>query len=123
MTDRIAEIRERWAEATMPPWGVETDEHVHVCTRRFEFSGPLCEIVAEGVTAEDAEAIAHAPDDIAYLLARLSAMTDALDPEGLAEAIADRLSWPSMHWDWRTPAAHKAIADAVRRHVLGEGQN
>ena len=36
---------------------------------------------------------------------------------------ADRLSWPSMHWDWRTPAAHKAIADAVRRHILGEEQN
>ena len=62
-------------------------------------------------------------DLLEAVTARLSAMTDALDREGLAEAIADRLSWPSMHWDWRTPAAHKAIADAVRRHVLGEEQH
>ena len=119
MTDRIAEIRERAAKATPGPWwtGIRN---------RFSYTieGPLPDShpVAQRLIHPDAEFIAHAPDDIAYLLARLSAMTDALDPEGLAEAIADRLSWPSMHWDWRTPAAHKAIAEAVRRHVLGEEQ-
>jgi hypothetical protein len=55
--------------------------------------------------------LAHADTDIRYLLARLSAVTDALAREKLANVIAQ--FWAA------TDTPHDA-ADAVRRHVLEE---
>lgn len=107
MSDRIAEIRERAKQyAKRYPWRLEEG------TKDF------------------------LPRDRAYLLARLSAVMDALDREGLARAIWEgtALGREVIGWDEirrsadtvprSTAAAEVTVtyerADAVRRHVLGE---
>lgn len=59
-------------------------------------------------------------DAIAFLLARLSAIEDALDREKLAQLLLDGRG---CGWSQLPPLsreAHLAQADAVRRHVFGK---
>ncbi len=92
MSDRIAEIRERMEKATPGPWGVireiDSTEYgdfaVHgvapIAPLRWYSDNAPAHTVADPVERfEDAEFIAHSPDDIAFLLSRLSAITDALE--------------------------------------------
>lgn len=143
MSDRIAEIRERLEGATPGPWqaissGREHGDHWYVT----DAGEAIASIHAsdgedEDQREPDAEFIAHAPDDIAYLLARLSAVTDALDREKLEPVIENgwcageneaTIASETGYSVFESGPLYPAIpvrraADAVRRHVLGEEQN
>ena len=118
MTDDIAAIKERWANATPGPWQVA----FHGV---YEVEAPPNQLVADvgicGRAKEDAEAIAAAPQDIATLLAALEARDAELarlreDAAGLGAAID--VSLPPLTW---TPAAEvdrlRAELEAARREA------
>lgn len=81
MSDRIEEIRARWAKATPGPWQWDGDpvQPDALCAHEAEVT--IFEAVDNYNNAAmrwpnpkrvaDQSAIAHAPDDIAYLLAEL----------------------------------------------------
>lgn len=121
MSDRIAEIRERhrlaFTESGWEARGVERGNWF-VATKDSHETGDYP--TAEVRDYNDAEFIAHAPDDIAFLLARLSAITDALDREKLADVVRD--AFRTGGWVV-PPSIGLTAADAVRSHVLGEEQN
>lgn len=91
---RIDEIRERWAAATPGPWSTRRDGYtlrglgnrcrtlVRVGTEynagnviaQVELGGPGAVYNTWGAVDGNAEAIARAPDDIAYLLGLLEAV-------------------------------------------------
>ena len=75
---REDEIRERWAKATSGPWErVEFLSHVGVDS----VSNPQ-QVIASVRHEDDIAAIAAAPSDIAYLLAEVERLRDALDVAG-----------------------------------------
>lgn len=81
MTDRIAEIEARWANATKGPWYLERDDRDYgaIGYRVTDGAGSdLAQVSEETYPDEaiaraacDATAIAHAPEDVAYLLQRV----------------------------------------------------
>lgn len=141
-----AEIQARADAATEGPWGAAkgaTPDGKYLTTTKAEKEEFLrlslndddaelwlvdnAEVIpavtGDGPRAQaNAEFIAHAREDIPKLLAELTRMEQALEREGLAAAIAGRLSWASMHWDLGNIDAHAAIADAIRLHVLGDNE-
>lgn len=107
MTDRIEAIRARWAKATPGPWAWEPDGE-RGWTGLYQ---PVSDdVVLFGLGpincgASDRDALAAAPEDIAYLLAVVEA----------ARAMADHIRPPS----WFCPECQELVAayDAV----VGEG--
>jgi hypothetical protein len=68
---KLDTIRQRWAAVTPGPWR-------RAWHGTYEVEAPPNQLVADcgsiGRAKEDATAIAHAPDDIAYLLAEVERM-------------------------------------------------
>jgi len=77
MSDRLTEIRARWAAVSPTPWRVDDESEgravlaadgstvaTHSIDGWWAGGGPQ-------LKPEDARAIAHAPDDVAWLLAEL----------------------------------------------------
>lgn len=89
MTDpkvRLAEIRERWAKATAGPWRVGDDYGKSHWRGRVMADDPNAimpgtRLVAHcyypGGEGESAEAIAAAPDDIAWLISEVERLSTA----------------------------------------------
>ena len=130
MSDRIAEIRERLERATPGPWQAISSGRAHGDHWYVTDAGEaIASIHAsdgedEDQREPDAEFIAHAPEDIAFLLARLSAVADALAQEKLAGVIFE--AWNTEKGDsipYISTEGQYLLAAAVRRHVLGEEQN
>ena len=78
-----AEIAERWAKVTPGPWvsdgkmDVLGDSYQLVATEEIETKGMAAFVALVGPTQtqkKNAEAIAHAPEDIAALLAEVEAL-------------------------------------------------
>lgn len=94
---KLDEIRARWAKATPGPWEIEREEDdvvthaISPCDLGYPSTiGPLQDVVYRSMDVEqveaDAEAIAHAPEDIAFLLAeveRLQKLVPLPASEGL----------------------------------------
>lgn len=88
MTDRLDEIRKRLEAATPGPWFYRNAGVRKKC-KKAEIKLADCPVAFRGPDIEehkggynDAEFIAHAPEDIAYLLAeveRLNALVGGLD--------------------------------------------
>ena len=70
MSDRLDAIRARLEAATPGPWE-RNDQH----TKQRGIAGPLG-LCATAWEDGDAEFIAHAPGDVAWLLARVEELTD-----------------------------------------------
>jgi hypothetical protein len=86
MSERVDEIRQRLEAATPGPWKADATENdvPVVCV-----DGPIpgtATVLFEGDWAEqpDAELIAHAPDDLAFLLDEVTRLTFRL--KNIAEA-------------------------------------
>ena len=75
MTDRLAEIRARLEAATPGPW--EHWERPNCCVVHEE-AGIKWEVVGGG-RFEDHAFIAHAPEDIAWLLGEVERLEERLD--------------------------------------------
>jgi len=69
--DRLAEIRARLAAATPGPWAVHSDP-TFTPLRAVAIDGPYgWDVVAERISPNDADLMANAPTDLAYLLAEV----------------------------------------------------
>jgi hypothetical protein len=84
MSERVDEIRQRLEAATPGPWKADATENdvPVVCV-----DGPIpgtATVLFEGDWAEqpDAELIAHAPTDLAFLLDEVTQLTDQLAAAG-----------------------------------------
>lgn len=75
MTDRIAEIRARLDNATPGPWRTHGRDGDHVVSLADEY------VVTSAWTPADSALIAHAPDDLAWLLAENELLRAALADE------------------------------------------
>jgi hypothetical protein len=78
--DRVAEIRARLDGADTPgPWEIEPDEHGTRLGSKTRWVGhcPDCDTTAE-FGSGDADLIAHAPADLAYLLSRVGELETQL---------------------------------------------
>lgn len=116
MSDRVEEIRARLKAATPGPWGVTSFESEHVQTMLNAGQGECWAVWADvdghclapattgnGPTSEaNAEFIAHAPGDLAFLLS-------------LLEQVPPPPATPQEPSDRAITAAHEA-ANAVREH-------
>lgn len=71
MPDRLQEIRARLDAATPGPWHVHPVGSIEV--RRLDYSGF---VVARANHDDDADLIAHAPADLAWLLAEIDALRE-----------------------------------------------
>jgi hypothetical protein len=84
MTDRLKEIRERWAKARAAPWRwlqngdvVSVPEAEHDDDGyRYTNSGVVCREDFADIHRDSMHAIVSAPEDIAWLLARLDTIRD-----------------------------------------------
>ena len=103
---RIEEIRARLDAATPGPWRVAEDDAEVMCIDQPNGNGRNFFHGESPQEADDAEFIAHAPADIAFLLGRVEALTDALVA---METLAPDLSSPGF----------RRAREAARR-VLGE---
>lgn len=86
MSDRIEEIRARWAKATPGPWEALPGVRGYWCVQGPKETPNSAFPWFEG----DAEAIAHAPEDIAYLLAELEAARASNESPNHRPAAIDR---------------------------------
>jgi hypothetical protein len=89
MADRIDEIRARWAKATRGEWrpggyGVETCEGLPIISPHYGWFD------ANPNTPDDVEAIAAAPTDVAYLLARIEILERHMGRDCMGTA------WPEL---------------------------
>lgn len=85
MTDRLQEIRARLDAATPGPWEVLEESFDYTSVRTSDYSGTYAVVYSdEGrpVHRPDADLIAHAPGDIAYLLDRVEKYRAQLEAEG-----------------------------------------
>lgn len=81
-TDRLAEIRARAEKATLGPWQQWfSDPTAHMIVAEARASDGFQQ-VAENVTDEDAEFIAHARTDIPYLLDLVDELERRLNAKG-----------------------------------------
>ena len=71
------------------------------------------------------ELIAHAPSDIAYLLARLRALPPAQPGEVVTDGMVERaaialhhLTWPTVPWEGGKPVAGHAVRRGQARAAL-----
>lgn len=71
MGEREDQIRARLQAATDPPWLAQGDYVLSVPQAEAGWDQPAICRVTEAGTLRDAELIAHAPDDLAYLLHRV----------------------------------------------------
>lgn len=93
MTDKLEEIRKRWAKATPGPWRrVKQEPCAAVAVDHWDIyvdgsDGPFC--VADAVIEHepDAAAIAGAPEDVAWLVAEVKRLRNKVQ---LERTIGDR---------------------------------
>jgi hypothetical protein len=90
MSDRIEEIRDRWAAATPGPWHTSDDDHLFIDLDGAD--GRVCVMSAVSIdptTGEtdstlqrraeaDVTAIVHAPEDVAWLLAEVERQAELI---------------------------------------------
>lgn len=69
--DRVPEIEARWAHTSPVPWQARPHEMRRNCAtvRTTDEHGTF---VAQYLTPEDAEAVAHAPEDLAWLIGEVA---------------------------------------------------
>lgn len=109
MNDRIQEIKARQANITPGKWHVQPGEHfyyVHSAQEKFNVS------VAQYIDPRDVMLIAHAPDDIAYLLSEV----ERLQREN--EAMKEALEWVVENAE-AEPALIKERVKEVLSHLKG----
>lgn len=82
LSDRLTQIKAREKAATEGPWKVCPDENTNgelslvCCGPEGEHGGPIC---SDPLTDADADFIAHAREDIPYLLGEVERLTTELD--------------------------------------------
>lgn len=117
MTTRIDAIRKRLEAATKGPWYVSHDgSHVSSRLDPNGSTGSYHFAVIHGWTHEtrhNGEFIAHAPQDIAFLLERLDAMGKDLREAQDAAIESQNIA---MKWMGRASAV-KAVVEAARNHI------
>lgn len=92
--ERLAEIRDRWGNATSGPWRWKDATGLDD-TGEYLYGGSDTLVVGTWghdwrgleITDADAEAIAHAPEDVAELLAEVQLLREALSNQMLKHAI------------------------------------
>jgi hypothetical protein len=127
MTSRLDEIKARWAKATPGPWGWAPNPHggARVQKPNAGIADVLWRAGVEHPVQQsceaNADAIAHAPDDVAYLLRELDARTAALaDTVATANTYGARLdAIETAVWneDW---TADEVLRDAYDAGVAAE---
>lgn len=82
---RITEIQARWASTTPTPWVVSSEHFDAVINPELSNGGGHAQdidrwyggkVVGESIGPADREAIAHAPDDIEWLLSEVTRLRD-----------------------------------------------
>jgi hypothetical protein len=107
---KVDEIRARWAAATPGPWthcvwyGTDDGGWAAIGPHHEEDDGisdePGCD--AEQCAERDAEAIAAAPSDVAFLLAELDALRERVSALDKVRAAAERVV-EALHGKWNLP--------------------
>ena len=127
--DRIAEIRARLEAATPGPWEAvkwEDYDHMNGYVETWDVEGPDHD--GDGNGQQDAEFIAHARDDVPFLLAEIERLSTALaerdafwvsrlQADDAVEAIAAEFAsgYPIHNWDRkRAKTALTAAAQTAR---------
>lgn len=108
MTDRVQEIRDRLEAATPGPWeawaGLTHDgERQDGISPRGDLNIDVCFTIISPQGSEDAEFIAHAPDDIEFLLAEVERLQN--DLEVARDALRDEIEFQAedherFYGDW-----------------------
>lgn len=105
--NRIEQIKERWAKATDLPWRTELCNNGEKCWCRLVVTAGYSDrktgdnwkdtcIVPDGsIGRDDAELIANAPADIAYLLKQNAALQSQMDHQ---QEILRQLAGEEAHW-------------------------
>lgn len=111
-TTRLAEIRARLDAATDGPWEATPNDRI-LGQPRPEHAGERA--VAEALLSVDADLIAHAPADLAFLLSELEAAQTRLDA---VEMLAQRME--NEHGQSWNSISGRRIREALRLVSIDE---
>ncbi len=75
--EKLREIEARWDKITPAPWIAERAGE-WISSWRVVAPCPCCGLIGEGLFESDAEAIAHAPEDIEDLIAEIRALNEEI---------------------------------------------
>lgn len=103
---RLGEIRGRWGDALEDKWcfGESTpDPELYTQTVYDQCGNPVADVLLQ----EDADAIAHAPEDITYLLGEVERLSRMEPPEQDAECVrAVDIEWMGEGCAFRCRCGH-----------------